>query len=284
MKVVVPEVYGFCNGVRSALMKADNAVSEASRCSMPCYLYGSIVHNRVVSASFEERGVRTLLSPEDAEPGIVIIRTHGIADEKLRAFRERGFRIVDATCPVVLMNMAKARSAEGPVVIIGKKGHSEIEALQGARPDALVIEKAEDLGLLSGTQCSAVIQTTLSVSLLEDVRKEARRLGIDMRELNSICGASEARRRSLISILGSVDCVIVVGDSESANSRELRDLAASYGKPSFLALYPEELPDAVFSYRCAGLTAGASAPDELFQRMKSALEEHIPHPLPSKHI
>lgn len=272
MKVIVPSEYGFCGGVRTALQKADDAIAEAGRRGEPCCLYGSIVHNRIVSASFERRRVRIIGSPDEAESGFVVIRTHGIADDKRKALEDKGLSIVDATCPVVLRSMALARDAEGPVLIIGKRGHSEIESLQGARPDAAVIESPEDLRSLPSGTYSAVVQTTLSLSLLDRIREEARRLGITLDELNSICMASERRRSALLSILPDVDAVVVAGDEESANSRELRDLAVLHGKPSYLALDASALPGKVFSFRTIGLTAGASTPDEVFSAMKRALE------------
>ena len=272
MNVVIPSSYGFCNGVRTALEKAEAAVAEAGRLGLPCYLYGSIVHNRVVAESFSRRGIRTILSPEGVVPGIVVIRTHGIADSIRNDFVESGFILVDATCPVVLRNMERLRTAAPPAVIVGKKGHSEIEALHGARPDAAVIGHPSDLASLPSAVYSAAIQTTLSLPLLDEIRKEAGRRGIAFNELNSICGASEARRNALSAIAPSVDAFVVVGDSGSANSRELHDLAASCGKPSYLVMYPEELPLDIFRCGSVGLTAGASTPDELFQEVKKALE------------
>ena len=272
MKVIVPPVYGFCNGVRSAIETAMAAAERAERLGLPCYLYGSIVHNRIVSGEFVKRGVRTIYSPDDVPPGIVVIRTHGIPDALRSSFAEKGFEIVDATCPVVLRNMALLRSAGSPAVIIGRKGHSEITALSGARPDALIIERPSDLRSLCADECWAAVQTTLSLSLLSSIREEAASLGIRIRELNSICGASESRRKALLSVLPSAVAAVVVGDEESANSRELRDLAAASGKPAYLALFPSDLPDEVFSFPSVVLTAGASAPDDIFAAMKAALE------------
>lgn len=273
MKVITAEVYGFCNGVKGALAKADEAIALAARLSLPCYLYGSIVHNREVSRSFEAKGVRTILSPEGVEKGVVIIRTHGISDDLRKAFIDNGFIVADATCPVVLRNAEKARSASGPVLIIGKKGHSEIITLEGARKDAAVIESPDDLGSLEAGSYSAVIQTTLSLSLLQEIREEARRIGLEINELNTICGASESRRRALAAIIDEADAFVTVGDSSSANSKELRDMAASYGKPSYLVLSPEDLSSSIFSFGCVGLTAGASTPSSLFESVKKRLEE-----------
>ena len=271
MNVLSPRYHGFCGGVRSALRKADEAIEEARRRSLPCYLYGSIVHNRLVTRSLEARGVRMILSPDGVEPGVLIIRTHGIPDALRALFEERGFLIVDATCPVVLRNMSMLRDAEGKALIIGVRGHSEIEALSGARPDAPVIASVAELDGIAAGEYKAVVQTTFSVPLLSAIEREAARRGIVLNVLNSICDASEKRRESLSSLFNGVDAVVVVGDEESANSRELCALTESAGKKAYLTLDAEGLPDELFSLGAVALTSGASTPDESFDAVRDAI-------------
>ena len=271
MDVLIPRYHGFCGGVRAALRKADEAIEEARRLSLPCYLYGSIVHNRLVTRSFEDKGVRTILSPEGVDPGVLIVRTHGIPDGMRALFEERGFLIFDATCPVVLRNMSLLREAVGKAVIIGMKGHSEIEALSGTRPGTPVIGCVSELDGIAAGEYEAVVQTTFSVPLLSSIESEAERRGIVLDVLNSICDASEKRRESLLSLLGCADAVVVVGDQESANSRELLAIAREAGKMAYLTLDAEELPDGLFLCDTVVLTSGASTPDEAFDAVRDAL-------------
>lgn len=271
MTVLIPRCHGFCGGVRAALRKADEAIEEARSRSLPCYLYGSIVHNRLVTKSLEEKGVRTILSPDGAEPGVLIIRTHGIPDAMRALFEERGFLIIDATCPVVLRNMSMLREAEGRALIIGVRGHSEIEALSGARPDAPVIGSAAELDGIAAGEYKTVVQTTFSVPLLASIEHEAASRGIVLDVLNSICDASEKRREALSSILDGVEAAVVVGDGESANSRELCALARKAGKKACLTLDGQGIPDEILMCGSVALTSGASTPDEAFDAVRDAL-------------
>ena len=269
MRVIIPSSYGFCDGVRSALEKAERAASSAKKEAV--FLYGSIVHNSLVTAHFENLGVKVISSPDEVDEGTVIIRTHGIGDSERKKLLDKGLSIVDATCPVVLCNMAKLRKAEGNVLIIGKHGHSEITTLKGVRPDAIVIESPDDLLLLEKKKYSAALQTTLSLTLLDSILKRAESLGIEIETLNTICNASLTRREALCAIINNVEAVVIVGDGESANSRELKELASSLGRPSYLVLTPEELPPEIAAYSVVGLSAGASTPDEAFEAMRAYL-------------
>ena len=274
MDVVIADTLGFCGGVRAALDLAMKAVAEAERLSVPCYMYGSIVHNRLVSKTFVDLSVRVIDSPEGFEPGILIIRTHGIADSLRALFEKKGFRIADATCPVVLRNMDLLRSCGGEAVIIGKEGHSEIISLSGCRPGVPVISSPGDLLSLSSGSYKAVVQTTFSLSSLEEILHAAEGLGISFSMLNTICKASELRRDALLRMLGRVEAVVVAGDVESANSRELADMARAHGVKAYLALDGSSLPDEVFCYNSIGLTAGASSPDDAVEEIRSVLESH----------
>ena len=267
MKVLMSSSYGFCGGVRSAVRKALEAASQAHAMGMPCYVSGSLVHSSAVSAMLSDAGIKQIDGPGGNPPGIVVIRTHGIGDGLRKAFIDGGFIIVDATCPVLLRNAELLRSSANPI-LIGDSGHSEIIGLLGCR-DVPVIGSADDLCRLSpGIDYEAVIQTTLSAVTLESILAEAGRVGISIRCLNSICQASADRREALVQLALDSDAIAVVGDSASANSRELAELAKRLGKPSFLISSPEAVPSELLEYDTIGLTAGASAPDELIAAVK----------------
>ena len=273
MKIVTASSYGFCSGVRSAVDKALKAAERAGRLSLPCYVTGSLVHSSAVSAMLRDHGIVEIDSPEGHEPGIVVIRTHGITDQLRAEFERGGFIIEDATCPVVLRNARLLKSAVYPV-IIGRKSHSEIKGLAGCG-DIPVIESPDDLVTLGkGIEYSAVIQTTLSSSLLESILDRASSMGIHIECITSICGASEERRRALREIADEVEAFAVVGDESSANTSELVAIASSLGKPSFLISSPDSIPPSLFCYNTVGLTAGASAPDDLIEAVRRRLENN----------
>ena len=273
MKVLMSSSYGFCGGVRAAVRKALEAAARANGLGLPCYVSGSLVHSSAVSAMLSAAGIKQIDGPDGNPPGIVVIRTHGIGDGLRKAFMDNGFIIEDATCPVLLRNAELLRSSSNPI-LIGDSRHSEIIGLAGCR-DVPVIGCADDLCRLSpGIDYEAVIQTTLSAVTLESILAEAGRVGISIRCLNSICQASADRREALVQLALEADAIAVVGDSASANSRELAELAKRLGKPSFLISSPESVPSALLEYDTIGLTAGASAPDELIAAVKRRIENN----------
>ena len=272
MRIIEASAYGFCSGVRSAVAKAMKAADKARELGLPCYVCGSLVHSRAVSGMLSEAGITEIDSPSGHEPGVVIIRTHGIGDGLRASFVDSGFIIVDATCPVLLRNAELLRNARFPL-LVGSRKHSEISGLLGCR-DVPVIEGPDDLeNLPSGVVYEAVIQTTLSSALLDDILSKARKDGISITCLNAICRASAERREALSKLIPLSDAIVVVGDSCSANSRELAALAEREGLPSFLVSDPDMIPPEVFGYNTIGLTAGASAPDQLIEAVKRRISE-----------
>ncbi len=273
MTVVEASVMGFCGGVRRAMRIAAEAAAEARRLSLPCYVYGDIVHSRAAMDELHRLGI-VRIANADVPPGIVIIRTHGIPDALRSVFEKGGFSIVDATCPVVLANQRAAREAAAPVLLIGKRGHAEMVSLLGARSDAVLIERPGDLARLSpDARYTAVVQTTLPLPLMEAIRSEAARLHLRIEEVNTVCRASWERRAALEELASRAEAIIVAGDACSANSAELRDLAERLGRRAFLVSSPFDVPQEAFDYGIIGLTAGASAPDTLIESIRRRLKD-----------
>ena len=263
-EVVMASVYGFCGGVRAAVSKAEAAAIAAREEGVPCYLYGDIVHSSAVMAGLEALGAVRIDSPEGHEPGYLVIRAHGIGDAMRRRFADAGFRIIDATCPVVLRNMETLREAGKPV-IIGRRDHAEVQALLGCRC-VPVIEDEAGAASLPGDSYQAIVQTTLSEKLLASILSCGKFVSA-----TSICNASGERRKALRAILGSVDAVAVAGDAGSANTMELVKIAQASGKDVLLASSPS-IPAAFLCYNRIGLTAGASAPDSLIDAVRKEIE------------
>ena len=273
MMVREAAVMGFCGGVRAAIRKAEEAAAMASRLSLPCYVYGDIVHSAVVMDGLAKLGIKRIDSAS-FPPGVVVIRTHGISDAMRSEFQERGFVIVDATCPVVLGNQEQVRSASSPVLVIGKAGHAEIVSVMGASGKTVLIENAADLSSLDASlRYEAVVQTTLPEKRLAEIKEEAERLGLDISFISTICAASVERRKALAELCGEVDAVVVVGDRRSANTSELKALAERMGKPAFLVESADDIPRSVMSCGIIGLTAGASAPDTLIESVRRRLAD-----------
>lgn len=275
MRVIQPETFGFCKGVRYAIGKAEEALITAVNLSLPCYIYGDIVHSKAVMENLRNRGMIRIGSPDEAsERGVVVIRAHGISDRERAIFIKAGHLIVDATCPVVLRSQSLLRSSANPVVVIGKAGHSEVDSLLGACNGAILIENSNDLDCLSrDTPYDAVVQTTFSLSVLDEILMRAAEKSVILNLLNTICRASKERREALLRIKDDVDVIIVAGDRESKNTAELWKTGLETGLPSYLVSSPDEIPQSVFAYDAVGLTAGASCPDTLIDRIKRRLED-----------
>ena len=145
MKVVLANNLGFCKGVERALKIAEEVLLENK--GRKIYFYGEIVHNALVTDNFRNSGALMIKSPEEIEePGIVIIRAHGIQDEERKRLTDRGNWIVDCTCPVVLKGQRLVRESERPVIVLGYKGHSEVISLSGSsNSSVIVVSSPQDL-------------------------------------------------------------------------------------------------------------------------------------------
>ena len=266
---------GFCKGVDNAVRKAEIAVEER-RGKENIYFFGNIVHNNKVVDSLLSKGGKVVFSPDEVDgPGYLIVRAHGITDSLRSGFEAKGLEIIDCTCPVVLRGQSLVRESEKPVLILGYKGHSEVDSLFGSAPhNAIVISEPEDLDGVEKGSYRAVVQTTFSISRMEKILEKAREKGIEIDKANSICLASVSRRNGVRRIADEVEAFVVVGSSHSANTRELVETASRLGKPSFLAEDCESIPDEVFSYGIIGLTAGASTPYEEYIKVKERLESY----------
>lgn len=275
MTVLKAEYLGFCNGVALAVKKAEKAVLQAASEGKKIYFYGELVHNVYVSESFLKNGAIVVQKLEDiAEPGYLVVRAHGITDKDRQYCLDHGFTIVDTTCPVVLNGQRLVRESKDPVLIFGYEGHAEVISLLGAaKGEVMVVSKVEDIRTLqSGRKYRGVVQTTFSTVLLETLLKEAEERGIEVAVVNSICSASRQRRKGVSDLKGKVEAFVVVGDKKSANTLELVTIAKSCEVPVYFVDGMEELPKELFSYHTVGLTAGASTPACLYNKVCDQLE------------
>ncbi len=272
--VIVADSLGFCAGVERAVGRLKEGADEARGKGLPCYVYGDIVHNKEVMASFSSYGIKRIFSPEEAPgPGIVVIRAHGIPDDMRKRFCSSGFTLIDATCPVVLRNQELVRSSDRPVLIIGYPEHAEVRSLAGAaKTDCQVVSSAAEIATVDrGLTYNAVLQTTFSDTEYDRIVLKAKEIGLHVRFLNSVCSASRMRRLAVMRIRSSADAFVVIGDRMSANTRELAALASEAGCRVFSVEKADDLPQDVFSYDKIGVTAGASTPSAVYNDVIEAL-------------
>ena len=272
MKVVLANNLGFCKGVEKALEKAEKVCSEAE--NKRIYFFGEIVHNKLVTDALIGKGAVIIKSPQEIkEPGIVVIRAHGISDKDRKKLLDSGNEIVDCTCPVVLKGQRLVRESDIPVIILGYKGHSEVYSLCGSSDsDVPVISSLSDLDEILPGRYRGVVQTTFSKPLLDKLIEKGRGKGIEIELVNTICRASIVRRECVEELAEGVEAVVVVGAQHSANAKELVQTAIRKGCPAFLVENENSIPDEVFAYNIIGLTAGASTPESQYLKVKERLE------------
>ncbi len=275
MKVLTASPHGFCGGVERAVSLASSALKRAEREKRKLFFYGSLVHNASVCRPFAEYGGVVISDARSVEDGaVVVIRAHGIKDSERHILEEKNVLIIDATCPVVARSQSLVRSSALPVLIFGYHGHSEVDTLIGSTSGSVtVISSEKDFERLEKVEYNCVVQTTFSAALSEELLAKAESMGIRINMLNGICTASRDRREAVTSLFSSVDGFIVVGDRDSANTRELLEIARGSGKPCFLIPGADDIPSGVYSLPRVGLTAGASTSEEVFLEVKEKLEE-----------
>ncbi|MBQ0071674.1 MAG: 4-hydroxy-3-methylbut-2-enyl diphosphate reductase [Spirochaetales bacterium] len=276
MKVIKAEYLGFCTGVDLAIKTARAAVKEAEAQGRSLYFYGELVHNTYISEQFAKHGAVVIRSTEEArEPGVLVIRAHGITDAMRESFLKKGFEIIDTTCPVVLKGQRLVRESEEPVLVFGYPGHSEVISLLGsAKGECRLVSVPEDLDKLDKeTRYRVVVQTTFSQKVLNNLLEKADKIGLKLTLANSICSASVMRRKGVSELKGKVEAFVVVGDKKSANTLELVETAKRLEVPVFFVDGVEKIPEEVFSFGSVGLTAGASTPAVLYDGVCRQLEE-----------
>ena len=301
-EIVLAQPRGFCAGVDRAIEIVERAIAMFGS---PIYVRHEIVHNAYVVQDLREKGAIFIESLEDVPPGnTLVFSAHGVSKAVRAEAESRGLRVFDATCPLVTkvhVEVAKMRADGFEIVMIGHRGHPEVEGTMGQAPSGMyLIESAEDANRLEVNdplRLALVTQTTLSVDDAAEIIAALRARFPDIREpkKQDICYATQNRQDAVKFMAPRCDVVIVVGSPNSSNSSRLRELAEKLGVPSYMVDSPEQLDPSWFvGKKRIGVTAGASAPEVLAQsviarihqfgvrsvRPLEGIEENISFPLP----
>ncbi len=280
-ELLIARPRGFCAGVERAIGVVDHLLEAHGT---PLYVRKEIVHNQAVVAGFRKRGVIFIEELEEAPDGaLVVFSAHGVSPAVRAEAEARALRVVDATCPLVTRvhrSVVKHAEAGRPVVLIGHAGHDEVAGTMGeARHLTYLVETVEDvagLPLSEDTDLAYVTQTTLGVdetaAIIEALAARypnLRRPGKD-----DICYATTNRQAAVKALVGEgATHVLVVGSRNSSNSVRLCEVAADRGATATLVDGPDEVDvDALAEHDVIGLTAGASAPEDLVREVAERLE------------
>jgi 4-hydroxy-3-methylbut-2-en-1-yl diphosphate reductase len=280
MQVILAQPRGFCAGVERAIEIVERALTLYGP---PIYVRHEIVHNGHVVDRLRAKGVLFVEDVDEVPPGsITIFSAHGVSSAVDVAARARGLRVIDATCPLVArVHLEGARyGRQGrEVVLIGHAGHAEVEGTLGrlTGPVHLVasVEDVAGLKVERPDHVAYITQTTLSV---DDTRGIIDALKLRFPSIvgpntDDICYATQNRQRAVLELAPKVDLVLVVGAANSSNSNRLREIAESAGVPAHLIEDASALdPGWLDGVSTVGLTAGASAPEDLVQEVIATLK------------
>ena len=280
-EIILAEPRGFCAGVDRAIDIVEHALAKFGA---PIYVRHEIVHNTHVVEDLRSRGAIFIEDLNDVPEGATLVfSAHGVPKEVEFEAQRRGFQVFDATCPLVTkvhVEVAKLHKEGYEFIMIGHKGHPEVEGTMGQLPSGIhLVEDAEDVQKVQPTQTrklAVVTQTTLSVDDAAHIMAAVKARFPQVREpkQQDICYATQNRQDAIKILSPQVDLVIVVGSPSSSNSNRLRDVAAKYGTPSYMVDHAGELQaDWLVGKTKIGLTAGASAPDVLVQQVIKRLRE-----------
>jgi 4-hydroxy-3-methylbut-2-enyl diphosphate reductase len=274
-KLLLAAPRGYCAGVDRAVQTVERALELYGA---PVYVRKEIVHNKHVVEQLRERGAVFVESETEVPPGAtVVFSAHGVAPSVHANAADRSLQTIDATCPLVTKVHVEAKkfAAEGyTIVLVGHAGHEEVEGTMGEAPEHIVlIESEEDVDVLEVADPSKVAyisQTTLSVDETRAIINRLRErfpASVGPRT-DDICYATTNRQAAVKQLARECDLVLVIGSKNSSNSNRLVEVAREHGADSFLIDNESQVAEEwLVDKRVVGITSGASAPDELVQRL-----------------
>ena len=269
--ITIADNAGFCFGVRRAIEMAE---AEAEKGSL--YSLGPIIHNDVVVANLEKKGVHVIESLEEAEEGsTVLIRSHGEARSVYELAEARSIKLIDATCPFVEKIHKLVSETDRQVLIVGDENHPEVKGFAGwCREDKPAV--------ICDGECPAfaeeifvVAQTTIRQEMLDEVRASLEKQGVDFELHNTICSATADRQNECAELAKNSDAMIVIGDKKSSNTGKLFEIAKKYCERTYFVENKEDLPlHEVKKCNKIGTVAGASTPDYTIKEVITSMCEN----------
>ncbi|WP_407332244.1 4-hydroxy-3-methylbut-2-enyl diphosphate reductase [Enterovibrio sp. 27052020O] len=283
MKIMLANPRGFCAGVDRAISIVERALELYQP---PIYVRHEVVHNRFVVEGLKSRGAVFVEElSEVPDDSIVIFSAHGVSQAVRQEAKSRSLTVFDATCPLVTkvhMEVARASRRDMEVVLIGHAGHPEVEGTMGQYASdtggMYLVERPEDVYKLvvkDPTNLHYVSQTTLSVDETADVIDTLRQVFPEIQgpRKDDICYATQNRQDAVRDLATQCDILVVVGSKNSSNSNRLRELSEKLGTPGYLIDCAEDVKPEWFDGKAkVGVTAGASAPEELVNLIIARIE------------
>ncbi|MCD6099742.1 MAG: 4-hydroxy-3-methylbut-2-enyl diphosphate reductase [Candidatus Marinimicrobia bacterium] len=275
LKIEIAKESGFCHGVNRAVEIAKKVARKYGK----VFMLGDIVHNEHVVKELESLGVRTVSSIEEIDKEFpVLLRSHGTPSQIVKRLKERKLKVIDATCPLVvnIHNKAMEILREGRVlIIVGDKGHEEVEAIKSFDGKSIVISGEEDIeAVRSVKKAGIVVQSTQSVEYVSKIVGLLAARIDDLRFVNTICRPTRNRQTQVKELAASKDVVLIVGSRGSANTRRLFEIANKINKKTYLISSADELKKGWFKgVNTVGISSGASTPKFIIDEIVSKIEK-----------
>jgi 4-hydroxy-3-methylbut-2-enyl diphosphate reductase len=276
MQVLLADEYGFCFGVERAVEMVEEALGEGETVRS----LGPLIHNEQEMARLGNQGVTTISDPIQIKRGeTAVIRAHGVTPDVQKELEEKASKVVDATCPFVTrVQKLAARAAEQDrhVIIVGSPDHPEMIGVKGYAPNhAFVIrDESEVAGLPRLRNPLVVSQTTIKAkTFFETAEAIKTKTDDEVQIVNTICSATRDRQDAARALAGMVDAFYIIGGRHSSNSVKLLAVCKEQCEKSFLIETEDEInPDDISGANRVGVTAGASTPEWLIQKIVKHLE------------
>jgi 4-hydroxy-3-methylbut-2-enyl diphosphate reductase len=281
MDIVLAQPRGFCAGVDRAIEIVERALQQFGA---PIYVRHEIVHNKYVVDDLRTKGAIFIEELDEAPIGsTVIFSAHGVSQAIRAQAAARGLMIFDATCPLVTkvhVEVVRMRAQKLEVIMIGHKGHPEVEGTMGQADDGIYLVETEQDALTVAVNTpehlAYVTQTTLSIDDTQQIISALKHRFPSIQEPKKadICYATQNRQDAVKIMAPQVDVVVVVGSPNSSNSNRLRELAQKMGVPAYMIDNANDIDPTWFASRPKiGVTAGASAPEVLVQSILTRIKE-----------
>lgn len=279
MNIILARTAGFCFGVKRAVRMAEELQGRDN-----VYTLGPIIHNRHVTRELEEKGIKAVSDISELKAGdTVVIRSHGVGRDVYERLREMGVDVIDATCPFVekIHKYVDDMSREGrKIIIIGDSEHPEVKGIKGwCRTEAFVVDSKADveaLPLENGDLTAVVAQTTYNYKRFKELVEIILGKGYHSVYLGTVCNATRLRQEEAIEIASKADGMIVVGDSESSNSRKLYEVCRNICKSTFFITKLDDLHHTdIGPLQNVGITAGASTPENLIEEVQTYVRTEL---------
>ncbi len=278
IEIRLAKARGFCAGVERALNKVEEALRNGP---FPVYVLHEIVHNETVVEGLRKRGVIFIDEPSEAKSGTLIFSAHGVSRQVEAEAEKLAVKVVDATCPIVksLHRRIEQFAAEGKTIILfGRSGHREVEGLLGrVEAPVTVIESEAELEKFLRTAdrkkpYACLSQTTLNAADVERMTARLKAELPDVTAASEVCHATRERQDAVKELAKECPVILVVGSSRSSNTRRLYETALAQGVRAHLLENAAELDEEwLKGVSRAGITSGASAPEELVQELCSKI-------------